>query len=903
MAFFNPLCAAALLTLLIQGSHAQIGVCGMSTVNARIVGGQNALAGSWPWQASLQTPTIFCGGSLINKRWVLTAAHCTSGTTAGEWTVHLGRLLQQGSNPNEVSRSVTQIIQHPGYVSGTFDNDISLLQLSVDVNFTAYILPVCLAASGSTFNAGTDTYVTGWGKISETVSLPSPQNLQEVKVPIVGPRTCKCDYGASVITSNMICAGFQEGGKDACQGDSGGPLVIKNNTVWVQAGIVSFGEGCAEPNFPGVYTRVSVYETWIKSYITSDQPGFIIYTSTGTDSDLSVSCNGVPPLPTTTMTTTTSPTTTTMTTPPTTTLQRITPPTTTTATTTPPTATTTTTPPTTTTATTTPPTATTTTTPPTTTTATTTPPTATTTTMTTTAHPSTVTTSKTTTAHPATTTATTMHPTTTTTTTTVPPTTTTATTTPSVKVPVPTTVTAKSVVCGQAPLNSQILAANSAATAGEWPWMASLQMNGSHMCGGTLVAEDAVLSAAGCLSSSTSPSEWTVILGRLKQNGSNPFEITLNVTNITLSNLTGSNVAVLHLATRPTLSDYIQPICMDSGQNFPVNSLCWIAGWSSQQGGEEQVLQEFQTSVLDCGNASVASDSICTARVTLHETDAGGPLMCRLDGSWYQAAVLPVDSTINGTRRARRSPSQMVFSKLSRFQSFLTDAVGQFLSPAVNSTALAAISNTTMTSITTTATPTNTTMTSNTTTATPTTRNTTMTSNTTTATPTTRNTTMISNTTTVTPTITNTTMISNTTTATPTTRNTTMISNTTTVTPTITNTTMISNTTTATPTTRNTTMISNTTTATPTITNTTMISNTTTATPTTTNTTMTSNTTTATPTNTIITSTNANPTTTTAPSLTTLSTDSATTGGSPARSPFVSFFRLLLFSVCLHLYL
>lgn len=90
--------------------------------------------------------------------------------------------------------------------------------------------------------------------------------------------------------------------------------------------------------------------------------------------------------------------------------------------------------------------------------------------------------------------------------------------------------------------------------------------------------------------SSPIPSEWTVVLGRLRQNGSNPFEVTLNVTNITLSNLTGSNVAVLLLATQPTLSDYIQPICLDNGRNFTVGSTCWAAGWSSGRGGGESII-------------------------------------------------------------------------------------------------------------------------------------------------------------------------------------------------------------------------------------------------------------------------------------------------------------------------
>ncbi|KAK2863538.1 hypothetical protein Q5P01_003071 [Channa striata] len=97
------------------------------------------------------------------------------------------------------------------------------------------------------------------------------------------------------------------------------------------------------------------------------------------------------------------------------------------------------------------------------------------------------------------------------------------------------------VVCGQAPLNTRLLGGSSEVTDGEWPWMASLQKDGRHVCGGTLVDEDSVLSSADCFSNSPTASDWTVVLGRLKQNGSNPFEVTMNVTDITLSNQTGSH--------------------------------------------------------------------------------------------------------------------------------------------------------------------------------------------------------------------------------------------------------------------------------------------------------------------------------------------------------------------------
>ncbi|MBN3315993.1 TMPS9 protease, partial [Atractosteus spatula] len=271
-------------------------VCGQAPLSPRIVGGESAQAGYWPWQASLHwNGSHTCGGTLINIEWVLSAAHCFgSPVVASQWKVYLGRLTQTGPNIHEVSRGLQQIIVHPDYDSSTNNNDIALLRLSSSVSFTNYIQPICLADRSSSFFTGTSCWVTGWGDTAEGGSLSGNQTLQEVQLPIMGNRQCGClndvAFGSGSITANMICAGELQGGKDSCQGDSGGPLVCKRGSGWVQAGVVSFGRGCARPSLPGVYTRVSQYKDWINRQVGSGVTGFVTFTSSGTDADSSFTC-------------------------------------------------------------------------------------------------------------------------------------------------------------------------------------------------------------------------------------------------------------------------------------------------------------------------------------------------------------------------------------------------------------------------------------------------------------------------------------------------------------------------------------------------------------------------------------------------------------------------------------
>ncbi|KAM4536410.1 serine protease 27-like [Odontesthes bonariensis] len=296
MALQQFVCGFAVMIILVcKGCHSQQPECGRVVTTGRIVGGQNASPGSWPWQASLKMYGSFtCGGSLITNQWVLTAAHCISSDDVGQTVIHLGLDNLTGPNPNEVNQTLESVVCHPQYDSLTLDNDICLLKLSAPVSFTDYIQPVCLASKDSTFHDGVMSWVTGFGLTS---SPGSPaETLQEVDVPIVGKNRCSCYYkDFNKITDNMICAGFQEGGKDSCQGDSGGPLVTKNDHAWVQGGVVSFGQGCALAEKPGIYARVSEYHKWISDTVTGMSPGFVNFTSPGNDMDLFFDCPTQPP--------------------------------------------------------------------------------------------------------------------------------------------------------------------------------------------------------------------------------------------------------------------------------------------------------------------------------------------------------------------------------------------------------------------------------------------------------------------------------------------------------------------------------------------------------------------------------------------------------------------------------
>ncbi|XP_056419590.1 plasminogen [Hyla sarda] len=225
----------------------------------RIVGGCEAIPHSWPWQISLRTSynLHFCGGTLIDRQWVLTAAHCLERSSRpSSYKIQLGIHKEQSTEASKQIRDVEKLFLEPTKA------DIALLKLKSPALITDEVLPACLPPHNFMVPDKSECYVTGWG---ETQGTGKEGVLKEAGFPVIENKACNSpEYLNGRVTSRELCAGNIQGGVDSCQGDSGGPLVCFDGEKYIIQGVTSWGLGCAQPMKPGVYARVSMFIPWIE---------------------------------------------------------------------------------------------------------------------------------------------------------------------------------------------------------------------------------------------------------------------------------------------------------------------------------------------------------------------------------------------------------------------------------------------------------------------------------------------------------------------------------------------------------------------------------------------------------------------------------------------------------------
>ncbi|XP_063597271.1 serine protease nudel-like isoform X4 [Penaeus indicus] len=227
----------------------------------RIVGGREAEANVWSFIVGILSDGIYhCGGTILTSEWILTVSHCFSDFyLQRNFEVQAGMYRRGSWSPFEQTSAVSRVIRHPEFNS-LLQNDVALVKLETPLYLNRWVRPVCLARD---IHPEEEDYCTvaGWGTQIEGEIQSKSDTMMEVDVPILG--SCLNSF-PGYSDESLICAGYKEGMKDACAGDSGGPLMCYGDTEgWVQAGIVSFGRGCARPNEPGSYSRVTFFYSWI----------------------------------------------------------------------------------------------------------------------------------------------------------------------------------------------------------------------------------------------------------------------------------------------------------------------------------------------------------------------------------------------------------------------------------------------------------------------------------------------------------------------------------------------------------------------------------------------------------------------------------------------------------------
>lgn len=241
----------------------------LDTAEGRIVGGVDSDIALTPWQVAIMDSSFFqyCGGSILNESWVLTAAHCEVGV--GD-KIGAGHSKLTTMRTNGQIRTVAQVITFSGYVTSEQGKDVMLVKVNAPFDLSgpnAKAIAIATEADATYFAPGAVATVTGWGTLRADGA--SPNQLQRAELDIATAAAVRNSYGT--LSADQI--GAYRSGRDTCQGDSGGPMTVRKNGTPILVGVTSWGEGCAEPNTPGMYARVPSFASWIISKIgTSTQP-------------------------------------------------------------------------------------------------------------------------------------------------------------------------------------------------------------------------------------------------------------------------------------------------------------------------------------------------------------------------------------------------------------------------------------------------------------------------------------------------------------------------------------------------------------------------------------------------------------------------------------------------------
>ncbi len=233
----------------------------------RIINGKQSDSGRWPFMVALVSKNRdvyngqFCGATFLGGRYILTASHCVDTLEAQDLDAVIGISDLTQDDVAEHRYSIKEVFVHENYVDATTGNDIAILELEKEVNYT----PVHLADENLRSNLSTGDILTvmGWGdQDPDREQTQFKSELYQVDLPLVEQSLCPDPVNK---TDNAFCAGFENGGYDSCQGDSGGPIVVASGSTYEQLGIVSWGDGCAEKGNYGVYSNVSYYADWISA--------------------------------------------------------------------------------------------------------------------------------------------------------------------------------------------------------------------------------------------------------------------------------------------------------------------------------------------------------------------------------------------------------------------------------------------------------------------------------------------------------------------------------------------------------------------------------------------------------------------------------------------------------------